>query len=82
MASGSTESTPLTSWCSPGNFGFMRAVLVAGIVLCSVVASWAAEVVPDFKLLDVNTNSVRRNTLVSPRDYRLQVSAFYFGQAH
>ena len=53
--------------------------LVAGL---SVVVTWAAEPVPDFKLMDVNPNSVRHDTLVSPRDYGLQVCGFYFGAAH
>ena len=37
--------------------------------------------VADFRLLDVNPNSVRSNSLVSPRDYLLQVSGYYFGAA-
>jgi hypothetical protein len=42
----------------------------------------AAQPVPDFHLPDVNTNSVRFNSSVSPRDYVLQVSGYYFGAAH
>jgi hypothetical protein len=39
------------------------------------------QVVPDFSLLDVNENSERKGQLVSPRDYRGQVSLWYFGHA-
>jgi hypothetical protein len=35
----------------------------------------------DFHLLDVNPNSATYDQLVSPRDYLLRVSAFYFGHA-
>jgi len=38
------------------------------------------ELVPDFRLPDVNFNSPRR-TSVSPRDYLFQVSGFYFASA-
>jgi hypothetical protein len=34
--------------------------------------------VPDFALVDVNPNSISHNTEVSPRDYRGQISAWYF----
>lgn len=40
-----------------------------------------AGVVADFQLLDVNPTSHSYNTLVSPRDYLHQVSAWYFGTA-
>lgn len=36
---------------------------------------------PDFSLRDVNTNSLRFDQMVSPRDYEGQVSAYYFGHA-
>jgi hypothetical protein len=61
----------------------MRLMLLP--VLLSVIHSanvLGASVLPDFKLLDVNTNSVRFNTLISPRDYLLQVSGYYFGAGH
>ncbi|MFO1497562.1 MAG: hypothetical protein U1G07_04060 [Verrucomicrobiota bacterium] len=51
--------------------------LAAGFATCSSAAP-----VPDFRLMDVNRNSPRRNTWVSPRDYRFQVSGYYFGAAH
>lgn len=35
----------------------------------------------DFLLRDVNPNSPRNGKVVSPRDYRLQISAYYFGAA-
>jgi len=35
--------------------------------------------VADFALLDVNPTSATYNTMVSPRDYQGQVSAWYFG---
>jgi hypothetical protein len=43
--------------------------------------SWASVPVSDFHLLDANPNSERRSTQVSPRDYLLQVSGYYFGAA-
>ena len=39
------------------------------------------EVVPDFSLLDVNPASPTANQPVSPRDYLMRVSAWYFGHA-
>jgi hypothetical protein len=57
--------------------------MIAGLVLMvSFVMSPASTPVSDFKLHDVNPNSVRRNSPVSPRDYLLQVSGYYFGKAH
>jgi len=50
--------------------------LVAG---ASVVK---AQPLPDFRLPDVNPTSPRYEAAVSPRDYRLQVSGYYFGAAH
>lgn len=40
-----------------------------------------AQMEPEFSLSDVNPNSARYGKRVSPRDYLLQVSAFYFGAA-
>jgi len=37
--------------------------------------------VADFSLLDVNPTSATYNTMVSPRDYLGQVSAWYFGHS-
>jgi len=52
-------------------------------VLLGVAMSLSTEAasVTDFRLLDVNPNSVRSKSLVSPRDYLLQVSGYYFGEA-
>jgi hypothetical protein len=41
----------------------------------------AAAPAPDFHLVDLNSGSGRYRATISPRDYRLQVSAFYFGEA-
>ncbi len=60
---------------------FALAMLLA---LCSnlvLPSGEAAEPIPDFQLQDVNPSSPRYNRSVSPRDYRLQISAFYFGAA-
>ncbi len=40
-----------------------------------------AQPVADFQLTDVNPRSQRYGAPVSPRDYILQVSGFYFGSA-
>ena len=52
-------------------------------MLLAVETSQATEPasVADFRLLDVNPNSIRSESLVSPRDYLLQVSGYYFGEA-
>ena len=52
-------------------------------MLLGVATSQSTEAasVADFRLLDVNSNSVRSKSLVSPRDYLLQVSGYYFGEA-
>jgi hypothetical protein len=36
---------------------------------------------PDFRLRDVSVSSPRRETVVSPRDYIMQISGYYFGAA-
>jgi hypothetical protein len=48
-----------------------------------LVSAWAhaSEPLPDFRLMDVNPNSARSGTTVSPRDYVMQVSGYYFGHA-
>jgi hypothetical protein len=59
----------------------MRGVWVSlGSILSLVLTSWA-ETVPDFSLEDINASSSRYGDLVSPRDYRFQISAYYFGLA-
>jgi hypothetical protein len=41
----------------------------------------AAELVPDFMLIDVNANSATYMQPVSPRDYLERVSGWYFAHA-
>lgn len=36
---------------------------------------------PDFSLRDVNPSSERFDTMVSPRDYQGEISAWYFGHS-
>jgi hypothetical protein len=58
--------------------------IAVGLITSLVLAApaGAQEPAPDFHLVDVNTNSPRGlNTIVSPRDYLLQVSGYYFGDA-
>lgn len=58
----------------------MRLVAVAALwLLASALA--AAEPVPDFHLPDVDDDSPRAGQTVSPRDYLMQVSAYYFSDA-
>jgi hypothetical protein len=45
------------------------------------IAGGAAGLVSDFHLMDVNPHSARYQAPVSPRDYLLQVSGYYFGHA-
>lgn len=47
----------------------------------SASISWASGPLPDFHLWDTNPNSERKGARVSPRDYLLQVSGYYFGAA-
>lgn len=55
-------------------------IVVTLLALLSGVA-WAGDQVPDFHLVDVNANSPRCQERVSPRDYLLRISAFYFATA-
>ena len=59
----------------------MKSLFVSVLLFVGGV-SWAAEQVPDFRLSDVNPKSNRQAGMVSPRDYLLQVSGYYFGAAH
>jgi hypothetical protein len=52
-----------------------------GVLLLTVSTLSAAEQVPDFKLQDVSVSSPRAGATVSPRDYIMQVSGYYFGEA-
>jgi hypothetical protein len=44
----------------------------------ALLAEGEGEVVPDFRLRDVNAASTSYNQQVSPRDYLNRVSAWYF----
>jgi hypothetical protein len=55
--------------------------LIGIFMVMLALTSRAAQPVPDFKLMDVNFNSARPMAQVSPRDYSLQVSGYYFGHA-
>ena len=57
-----------------------RMIWNLGLTLAAA-CSWAGEPVSDFHLRDMNANSERRSVQVSPRDYLLQVSGYYFGAA-
>jgi hypothetical protein len=59
----------------------MRSAMASLGVILGLVTGWADEPVLDFHLTDVNANSVRRNAPVSPRDYLLQVTGYYFANA-
>ena len=51
-------------------------------ILASILSSTAVFAqAPDFHLQDVSVSSPRRETIVSPRDYIMQVSGYYFGAA-
>ncbi len=65
-----------------GTAGHSLNVRRLALILPVLAATSAlAQTVPDFLLRDVNASSVRQGGMVSPRDYRLQVSAYYFGSA-
>lgn len=51
-------------------------------LLVAAATTLSAQTVQDFQLPDVNPRSPRYGADVSPRDYRLQVSGYYFGAAH
>jgi hypothetical protein len=59
----------------------MKMIASLALMVSFVIPS-AGALVPEFKLPDVNPISARRNSQVSPRDYLLQVSGYYFGMAH
>ena len=61
--------------------GTMKLWVLCAIAVFGLLNSQAADAVPDFKLTDDNRNSARYNSPVSPRDYLLQVSGYYFGEA-
>jgi hypothetical protein len=51
------------------------------LVLALSAGHAVAQQVFNFSLVDVNPNSARHNTAVTPRDYLLHVSGYYFGNA-
>ena len=57
------------------------ALMASAAIGFRAAAQGIAEPKPDFLVRDVNPNSPRNGKAVSPRDYRLQISAFYFGAA-
>jgi hypothetical protein len=59
----------------------MRSILRILSLFAVSFAAFGQDPLPDFHLKDVSYTSPRRNTLVSPRDYLRQVSAYYFTDA-
>jgi len=59
----------------------MKVWISCAIAVFGLLNAQAGDAVPDFKLTDDNRNSVRYGSPVSPRDYVLQVSGYYFGSA-
>ncbi len=60
----------------------IRSALLLNLGVAGMATSiFGAELAPDFSLEDLNPQSVRHGQMVSPHDYRLQVSAYYFGSA-
>ena len=56
-----------------------RRVLIYFLAMClSSLCALPADVPPDFALKDVGQNSPCAGATVSPKDYLLQVSAYYF----
>ncbi len=66
-----------------GAVTLVRMNKLTGSVAVSVglATGWASEPVPGWTLTDANLTSVRYHAQVSPSDYLLQVSAYYFGDA-
>ena len=58
----------------------MKHSFIAAAALFASSSFLHAEPQPDFVLADVNPGSERGGHTVSPRDYRQQVSVFYFGR--
>jgi hypothetical protein len=58
-----------------------RRFMGIALLLLGCGAARATGPVPDFQLVDQNTNSVRHGQVVSPRDYIMQVSGYFFGNA-
>lgn len=84
--------TPIPAALEPPASAFRRsagALFAAAALLVAVTSgptvsaqpAPATGAKPDFRLRDVNPNSPRNGREVSPRDYRLQISAYYFGSS-
>jgi hypothetical protein len=59
----------------------IKPLMLAALGAIGAWAAQAADQVPDFRLTDANPQSNRHGAQVSPRDYLLQVSGYYFGSA-
>ena len=59
----------------------MRRTIWSVVFVLTASFIHAGDVAPDFALVDANTYSTRYGQVVSPRDYILQVSGYYFGEA-
>ena len=55
--------------------------IFSGLVLAMTILLSQADPVPDFQLRDENFNSPRGGQIVSPRDYKMRITAVYFGEA-
>jgi hypothetical protein len=64
-----------------GHFALLLRACTICFLAVGLAPAAAAQSVPDFKAQDMNPSSLRLNSLVSPRDYLLQVSGYYFGDA-
>ncbi len=71
---------PSPAWRS-GALSMAVALVCAALLAISAGAQVVSDPKPDFQLRDANPNSPRAGQSVSPRDYRLQISAYYFGAA-
>ena len=58
---------------------FLSVLPALGMMWLAPSTDLHAEEVPDFTEIDVNTTSPRFDNPVSPRNYRHQISAYYFG---
>jgi hypothetical protein len=56
----------------------MLSRLLAAAFLVAPLPARGQSAVPDFRLADLNPKSARHNQTVSPRDYQLQISVYYF----
>lgn len=56
-------------------------LLLLALAAPSPAQSQVPDPKPDFQLQDVNSRSSRKAAMVSSRDYRLQIAAYYFGAA-